>query len=93
MLQNIFTDADLVLLLPGGTGTISEFFAYLEEVRSNDAEKTLILYNENNHFDKVIELINDLIDRNFNNSTIFNYFKIANTFDEFKEIINELKKD
>ena len=63
--KNIFKDADLIVLLPGGTGTISEFFAYLEEVRSNDINKTLILYNENNHFDSTISLINDLIQRNF----------------------------
>ena len=36
--KNIFGDADIVVLLPGGTGTISEFFAYLEEVRSNDID-------------------------------------------------------
>ena len=55
--KNIFTDADLVLLLPGGTGTISEFFAYLEEVRSNDVNKDLVIYNENHHFDSTIALI------------------------------------
>ena len=36
--KNIFTDADLIICFPGGTGTISEFFAYLEEVRSNDID-------------------------------------------------------
>ena len=48
--KNIFADADLVLLLPGGTGTISEFFAYLEEVRSNDINKSLVLYLASNRW-------------------------------------------
>ncbi len=86
--KNIFNDADLVLLLPGGTGTISEFFAYLEEVRSNDINKTLVVYNENHHFDSTLTLIDDLIKRSFNRDTIYNYFKVANSFDEFKMIID-----
>lgn len=91
--KNIFTAGNMVLFLPGGTGTISEFFAYLEEVRSNDVEKTLVLYNEDHHFDSTIALINDLIARNFNNDKIFNYFKVANSFEEFKSIVTELENN
>ena len=91
--KNIFNDADFVLFLPGGTGTISEFFAYLEEARSNDINKPLVLYNENHHFDSTIALIDDLIKRNFNNKTIYNYFKIANSFEEFKDIFYQIKKE
>lgn len=89
--KNIFNDADVVLLLAGGTGTISEFFAYLEEVRSNDINTILVIYNENNHFNSTISLIDDLVKRNFNSETIYNYFKVANTFEEFKNIIEEIK--
>ncbi len=91
--KNIFTDADLVLLLPGGTGTISEFFAYLEEVRSNDINKDLVLYNEDHHFDSTIALIDDLVKRDFNRNNIYDYFKVVNSFDEFKKYIDEYKKD
>jgi uncharacterized protein (TIGR00730 family) len=91
--KNIFTDADLVLLLPGGTGTISEFFAYLEEVRSNDVNKSLVLYNEDHHFDSTIALIDDLVKREFNRNNIYDYFKVVNSFDEFKKYIDEYKKD
>ena len=91
--KNIFTDADLVLLLPGGTGTISEFFAYLEEVRSNDVNKDLVLYNEDHHFDSTIALIDDLVKRDFNRNNIYDYFKVVNSFDEFKKYIDEYKKD
>lgn len=90
--KNILYDADIVVFLAGGTGTISEFFAHLEEVRSNDVDRALILYNENHHFDSTIALIDDLIKRNFNRDNIYDYFKIANTFEEFKEIFYNLNK-
>ncbi len=89
--QNIFNDADLLVMLPGGTGTISELFAYLEEIRSNDKSKLLVLYNEDHHFDSTMALIEDLIARDFNRTNIYDYFKVANSFEEFKNIVNNLK--
>ena len=89
--KGIFEDADLLVMLPGGTGTISEFFSYLEEVRSNDINKPMVIYNEYHHFDSCLALIDDLVKRNFNKDNIYDYFKVANTFEEFKSIINSLK--
>ena len=88
--KNIFNDSNLVVILPGGTGSVSEFFAYLEEIRSNSINKELILYNEFNHFDTTIALIDDLIKRKFNKDTIYNFYKVANSFDEFKNIIENI---
>lgn len=90
--KNLFYESKVIVMLPGGIGSISEFFSYLEEIRSNDADVKLIIYNESHHFDKMIELINDLIDRKFADKSIYYFFKIANNFNEFKEIIDEIKK-
>lgn len=87
--QNILYDADVVICLAGGTGTISEFFSHLEEIRSNDAKQLLIIYDEDHHFDSTLALIDDLIDRNFNNNSIYNYFKVAHNVEEFKQILKE----
>ena len=84
-----FYDADIIICLAGGTGTVSEFFSDLEELRSNDQEKLLILYDENHHFDTTLNLIEDLINRNFNTNAIYDYFKVAHNVEEFKTIINE----
>ena len=91
--QNIFNDADILLMLPGGSGTISEFFSYLEEIRSNDKPRELILYNESKHFDLTLKLIDDLVSRNFNSQSIYNFFKVANNFEEFQNIIEEIKNN
>lgn len=88
---HMFEDASFLLVLPGGTGTVSEFFTYLEEVRSNDKVKPLILYNAHHHFDKVISLIDDLVERKFNKPEIKDYFKVANNLEEFKTIYEQIK--
>ena len=87
--QNIFEDADIVIILPGGTGSISEFFAYLEESRSNDKNTEIIVYNEDNHYDTTLKLIDDLVKRNFNANSIYDYFKVADSFEDFVNIIEE----
>ncbi len=87
--KNILYDGDVIIMLAGGTGTISEFFGHLEEIRSNDANKLLIVWNEDNSFDSTLDLIKDLVDRKFNNDSIYNYFKVANNIQEFKNILKE----
>lgn len=90
--REMFNNSDLVLVLPGGTGTVSEFLTYLEEVRSNDQEKTLVVYDEYGHFDKTIELIEDLIVRKFNSNSIYDYLHVAHNIDEFKTVYDKTKK-
>lgn len=85
----IYNDADILLCLPGGTGTISEFFSYIEESRSNDNFKKVVLYNINGHFNKTIELIDDLVERNFNSKSIYDYFIVVNNYDEFVDLFSK----
>ena len=87
--KEILLDADVVIMLPGGTGTISEFFGHLEEIRSNDTKRLLVIYDENHHFDSTLELIDDLVKRNFNNESIYKYFEIANSVDDFSRILKK----
>ncbi len=89
--QHIFEDGDVILCLPGGTGTVSEFFSYLEEIGSNDQTKELIVCNYNGWFNAVIDSINDSIRNRFNDESIFNYFKVVNNFDEFVTVFEEIK--
>lgn len=89
--KHIFSDGDVILCLPGGTGTISEFFSYLEEIRSNDKNQELIVCNYNGWFNKVQESIEDLIKKGFNDESILNYYKVANTYEDFVSLFEELK--
>ena len=90
--KNLFNDGDIIVCLPGGTGTISEFFAYLEEIRSNDRNQKLIVCNYYEWFTKADEYIQYLVEHNFNNDSLFNYFTLVNTFDEFVEAFEDVKK-
>ena len=91
--KHIFQDADMILILPGGSGSISELFAYLEEIRSNDVDVQLIIYNADHHYDTALAVIDDLVKRNFNSDAIYNYFKAPTSFEEFVSIVEEIKNN
>lgn len=90
--KHIFIDGDLIICLPGGTGTVSEFFSYLEEIRSNDKNQKLVICNYNGWFDAVAKSIEDLISRGFNDESIYNYYTVVNTFNEFVDCFESNKK-
>ena len=86
MKKQMFNDADFIVVLPGGIGTISELLSYIEEIRSNDINKSIILYNYKNHYDLIIKLIDELISQNFNTQNIWEYIKVVNNIMDFKNV-------
>lgn len=82
----LLLSSDIYIILPGGVGTLSEFFdsVILNEVEGKD--KPVIVFNCNNYYDKLIELMNDMISKNSCRSHDFLF--ISSNPDE---IISELK--
>ena len=74
----IYDKSDVLLMLPGGTGTLAEILSFLEEKRTKNDNKDIILYNKDNYYIKLIEIINNYVKNNFNDSNIFNYIKVFN---------------
>ncbi len=85
--KNILYNADVVIYVPGGIGTISEFLSHLEELRSNDVNKLLVLYNMNGYYDKLLDLINYTMEENFTKKEVNNLFKVVNNLEELKAIL------
>lgn len=87
--KGLYEQADFILFLPGGTGTIAEIFSILEENRTSSSPKLVILYNYDGYYQKLIDLIDSCVEKGFNDRVIFSYFKIVNNIDE---LLNEVKK-
>lgn len=86
--KQLYQDADMIILLPGGTGTIAEIFGILEENRTIDSPKKVVLYNFNGYYDKLLELVHYCVNEKFNDSSIYDYFMIANTREEVLSFIS-----
>ena len=75
--------------LPGGTGSISELFAMLEEHRTIENPKEIILYNQNGYYAWVLELLAKLVQMGFNDTSIFSHIKV---FNEQSDVLRYLKE-
>lgn len=90
--KKIYEMMDVGVFLPGGTGSFNELLAMLEETRTIN-QKPLILYNENNYFNKFLEFLNILIEKGFNDKNILNKIIVVNSIKELEEIIDEKEKN
>lgn len=86
--KTLYDMSDVIIFLPGGTGSLSEIFACLEEYRTLDSNKRLILYNEDGFYNTLISSLDNLIKLGFNNKSILEKIEIVNTIDELKERMN-----
>lgn len=90
--KEIYENSDVLLFLPGGVGTFSELFSFIEESRSNDRCVPIEIYDEDGYYLPFIEQLQMLVINNFADSSIFDYFKVSHNKEEFIEHMNIYKK-
>ena len=87
--KEIYNESDILLLMPGGTGTTAELFSFIEEMRTIKTAKKLIIYNKNNHYNEIIQFIKNIVEKKFNTEDIFDYINII---EEKEEILSYIKR-
>ena len=83
MKKGMFETSDLIVVLPGGIGTISELLSYVEENRSNDKDIPIEIYDENGYFKPLIETLKSMKSKGFISSDLNNLFTISHNKEEF----------
>ena len=86
--KKLYEESDIICILPGGSGSLSELLAFIEESRTQNL-KPIILVNENNFFDFIMNHIHKLIKEGFNKENILSYITVVNNKEEMKEKVEE----
>lgn len=77
--------ADLIVCLPGSVGTLSEIMSMLEYMRTFNERKTLVIYNFNNYYDGLINLLNTMEKENmFGDKPI--YYEVVDNIDKLNDV-------
>lgn len=87
--KKLYDMADVIVFLPGGTGSLTEIFAALEEYRTLPVKKKMILYNDQGFYNPVLAIIEDFIKRGLNDKDILKNFTIVNNLEELKKKVSE----
>lgn len=84
----LFDKGDAVITLPGGFGTMDEFFEVLTWCQLGMYSKPLAIFNVNGFYDHLIAQINVMIKYGFLHTEYQHLFMVN---DNVKDIINDLK--
>ena len=75
-------NADAVVVLPGGAGSLDEFFEVLTWAQLGLHSKPIVLLNANGFWTPLIELIDHVIAEGFASESLKNLLSVADTVDE-----------
>ncbi len=84
--------ADAFIIMPGGYGTLDEFFEMLTWKQINIHNKPIILANINKYWDPLVNLYNHVIEKDFARIEKPNFLNVATSVEECIEIAKNLLK-
>ena len=87
--NELIKKSDIILVLPGAYGTLSEVISSIELVRTKVYDKKIIFYNINNFYDDLFELFEKMYNEKTTKNNYKDIIKICNTKEE---IIKEMEK-
>lgn len=79
--------SDALIFLPGGIGSLYEFFSALEFIRSNEFNKPIVIYNYDNYYNDIINMLNKIYKEKFADNKLF-YHVSYNAKDTLEYINN-----
>ena len=81
-------ECDAFIVTPGGMGTMEEFFEALTLKQLGRHKKAIVIYNMFGYYDKLEELILDMIEKGFVNKECLKLFAILKDKQEIVEYLN-----
>jgi hypothetical protein len=75
----MFTNCNAIVTLPGGVGSLDEFFEILTWTQLEISTKPLYLLNIDGYWDLIIRLLDQMISQGFADCSLLNKFEIINS--------------
>ena len=89
-IDNLISESDICLFLPGGIGTINELFLALESKRCHEFDKPIIIYNSCGFFDELLLFLEKIYNESFTMEYIKESYFVSSNVDELLDYISNL---
>lgn len=86
--NELFKEADALIFLPGGIGTIQELFSAIEFKRCHEFDKPIVIYNINNYFDKLLMFLDNVYQEKFARLVDKELYLVSTNIEEIKKYLN-----
>ncbi len=83
----MFMNSDAIVVLPGGAGSMDEFFEVLTWAQLGLHAKPIILLNVEGYWDKLLDLLEHLIAQDFADRSLMEFVQTADTIDEAETML------
>ncbi len=83
----MFVNSDAVVVLPGGAGSLDEFFEVVTWAQIGLHRKPIFLFNVDGYWQPVIALIDHIIAEGFADASLAGLFRTCATLDELREAL------
>lgn len=81
--KRMYEEADVIVVLPGGAGSLDEFFEVLTWRQLGLHEKPIYLLNIDGYWDKLVDLLEHIVDQGFASQTMLDFVTPVETVDAF----------
>ena len=88
-MREIYQKSDVLLFLPGGLGTYTEILSSIEESRTKEDNKLIILYNDDFFYSPLIKEMFWLYEKKFAKKSIGEYVRIESKEEEIVKLIEK----
>jgi len=89
--RKLYFRSDVIVILPGGIGTLAEFTCAVEEFRSSGGNKRIVLYNLDGYYDDVIEWMKKNIETKFFKNDLSDCYQVVSDLKELESIVENYK--
>ena len=80
--ESLIENADSIIFLPGGVGTVYEIFAAIESKRAHEFDKPIVIYNSSNFYDKLESFLKESYDDTFISDETYKSFYISHSAED-----------
>ena len=91
--NNIAKKADVIIIIPGGLGTLDELFSFIESKRAGEHEAPIFIVNINGYYDSLLKMLETVYDGKFASEAHRELYKICYSFEGLKCQLDELQKE
>ena len=89
--KKLYDAAEIVLILPGGIGTLAEFFSMVDYYRTGRLRKPIILFNYDDFYTPLLSYLKELYDARFIAKDDLKSFNIVKDVSGLNFCLKELK--
>ena len=90
--EMIFESSEVILILPGGIGTFREFLSMLDEKRTKNLDKPIILFNYNKYYTPLLNFLTKCYEGNFISKRDLKLFDVVSDVKSLEMYLNNLER-